>query len=122
MVLDKMKITKRQLRRIIKEEKLKVIKEQSTIAKEADLLTDLTRTADAIQEIADGLYGLQDPGDPGMQVGDEMGESLGLQVERLNGLFDRLEAYFEQADIKNKIPHLGATQVDSQGRAVYAKG
>ena len=111
-----MKITKRQLRSIINEEKqrlnetfspmksiahpemLALIREQSTVAQEGALLADLSSIMDSIGGIANGMYGLQDPGDPGMQVGDEMAGDLELQVERLNGFFTQLETYFEMID------------------------
>ena len=93
-----MKISRRRLRKLVKSEKTKRLFEQSTIAAEGALLADLSKISDSIQEIADGMYGLQDPGDPGLQVGDEMGSDLSLQVERLNSFFDKLQAYFETVD------------------------
>ena len=111
-----MKITKRQLKRIIKEEKkrlnetfspmksiahpemLTLIREQSTAAQEGVLLADLSSILDSIGEIANGMYGLQDPGEPGLQLGDEMAGDLELQVERLNSFFTQLETYFEMID------------------------
>ena len=93
-----MRITKRQLRRIIKEEKVKLLNEQSHEAKEGRLLGDLASITSSIQEISDGLYGLEDPGEPGMAAGDEMARDLELQIERLNELFGILEAHFESTD------------------------
>ena len=93
-----MKITKRQLKRIIKEEKAKLIKEQTRLSREGELQGELAQIIEAIHEISSGLYGLQDPGDPGVQAGDELGGALDLQVERLQSLFDSLEAYFVTVD------------------------
>ena len=92
-----MKITKRQLRRIIKEEKTK-LHEQSRQAKEATLMTDLDSIASAIEEIAAGMYGLQDPGDPSMGAGDEMAQDLEMQVERLSDFYNKMVAHFESMD------------------------
>ena len=102
-----MKITKRQLRRIIKEEKTRLLNEQSREAKEGTMLADLNSVATAIEEIAAGLYGLQDPGEPGVQVGDEMAQDLEMQVERLNTFFRSLEAHFESAGVSDALPSPG---------------
>ena len=98
-----MKITKRQLRRIIKEEKLKLLKEQTAPALQGQLLADFSMTMEAISEIAAGMYGLDDPGNvkAGLSVqpvGDEMANDLEMQVERLNNLYTKLEAHFESGD------------------------
>jgi hypothetical protein len=58
----KMKITRHQLRRIIKEEKTKILNEQSTPA--AGMTGDeIQPSIDAIEEILNGLYddGLENP-------------------------------------------------------------
>ncbi len=93
-----MKITKRQLRRIIKEEKTKLIKEQSMASTEGSMMAELDGIASSIEEIANGIYGLQDPSEPGVQAGDELAVDLGMQVERLNSFFKQLEAYFVTVD------------------------
>ena len=87
--------TKNQLRRVIREEKARILSEQSHAASEGALLADLTMTSDAIGEIAAGMYGLVDPIGDAPAAGDEMAGDLELQVERLNVLFDQLEEYFE---------------------------
>ena len=92
-----MKITKRQLRRIIKEERAKLV-EQSRVGKEARLLADLNDIATAIEEIARGMYGLVDPGEPGGAAGDEMAADLEMQIERMNEVYRRLEAHLESMD------------------------
>lgn len=92
-----MKVTKRLLKKIIKEEKTKLL-EQSRASSEGNIQAELASIIDAVQELSDGLYGLQDPGDPGVAAGDEMAQDLALQVERLNKLFDQLESYFLTID------------------------
>ena len=92
-----MKITKRQLKRIIKEERQKLV-EQSRVGKEARLLADLNDIATAIEEIARGMYGLVDPGEPRGNAGDEMASDLEMQIERMNEVYRRLEAHLESMD------------------------
>ena len=124
-----MRITKQQLKRIIRQEKSRLneswlgdhrvvpapapmpvksrahpefaaalLKEQSTVAQEAELLSDIDRIATSIQEIASGMYGLVDPIGDTPAAGDDMAQDLELQVERLNDFFRRLESYFEMVD------------------------
>lgn len=99
-----MKITKRQLRQIIKEEKSRFLNEQSREAKEGSMLADLNSVVTSIEEIAAGLYGLQDPGEPGIQAGDDMARDLEMQIERLNAFFRSLEAHFESSDFNPNAP------------------
>ena len=93
-----MKITKRQLRRIIKEERARILSEQSREAKEGALLADLNMVVTSIEEIAAGMYGLVDPGEPGGAAGDEMASDLEMQVERMNDIYRRIEAHFQSMD------------------------
>ena len=92
-----MKITKRQLKRIIKEESSK-LHEQSRQAKEGGLMADLAMIVDAIEDIASGMYGLEDPADPDMGAGDEMAQDLEMQVERLSDFYNKMVAHFESFD------------------------
>lgn len=92
-----MKVTKRKLRQIIREEKQKLIKE-NRLTKEAGLMTDLDSIASAIEDIASGMYGLEDPGDRGAPAGDEMAEELLLQVSRLNDFYQKVVSHFESMD------------------------
>lgn len=92
-----MKITKRQLRRIIKEEKAK-LNEESRQSKEGTLLSDLDSIASSIEDIASGMYGLIDPGDPDISSGDDMAQELEMQIERLNVLHRALIAHFQSMD------------------------
>ena len=99
-----MRITKRQLKRIIKEERAKILREapRDRINKEAGLMSDLDSIASAIEEIAGGMYGLTDPGGTGAPEGDSMAQDLELQVERLNALYDQMVAHFESMDPENQ--------------------
>jgi hypothetical protein len=92
-----MKVTKRKLRQIIREEKQKLIKE-NRLTKEAGLMTDLDSITSAIEDIASGMYGLEDPGDRGAPAGDEMAEELLLQVSRLNDFYQKIVSHFESMD------------------------
>ncbi len=76
----------------------KSLNEDSRVNKEATLMADLDNIASAIEEIAAGMYGLQDPGDPGAPVGDEMAGDLEMQVERLSAFYDQMVAHFESMD------------------------
>jgi len=93
-----MKISKRQLRRIIVEEKIRVLSEQSRIKKEVEMLTTLDNIALAIEELAGGVWGMSGPGTVGGEAGDEIAQDLGLQVERLNDLYRAMVAHFEKQD------------------------
>jgi hypothetical protein len=44
------------------------------------------------------MYGLQDPGDPGIDMGTEMSEDLMRAVAMLDGVFKRLEALFQEGE------------------------
>ena len=50
------------------------------------------------EEIAAGMYGLEDPGDPGAAAGIEAGDALGhdleMQIERLTTFHRQMEDYF----------------------------
>lgn len=93
-----MKITKRQLRKIIAEEKQRLVEMQSPIRRQAMILSDLDSAIKNVEETADNLYGLEDPGDPGMGAGDEMAEELKGAIAMLNNAYRRIEAYFEDID------------------------
>ena len=85
-----MKITKNQLRRIIKEERAKLLNEESRESKEARLLADLDSIATSVEEMAKGLYGID----------DEVANDLELQVSRMNELFQALEDHFTGTEVK----------------------
>ena len=71
---------------------------ESRINAEATLMSDLDSIASAIEEIAAGMYGLQDPGDPSVSAGDEMAGDLEMQIQRLNDLHAAMVRHFESMD------------------------
>ena len=76
-----MKITKRQLRRIIKEEREKLSREKLNEAHSMESVQELSNIIDAVDDIADGVY----------QSDPELARDLEMQVERLANLHDKLE-------------------------------
>ena len=103
--VKKMKLTKSHLRKIIKEERTKLLSEQSREKVEGEILADLSMISDAVQEIANGMFGLVDPAEsprhesnPLRGAGDELSLDLEMQVERLNDLFTKLQRHFESMD------------------------
>ena len=94
-----MKITKRQLRRIIKEGRANLLKE-NRITKEAGLMADLDSIATAIEDIAHEMYGMgeinRQSGLP--DAGDELAKQLEAQVERLTTFHDLMVGHFESMD------------------------
>ena len=92
------KMTKDRLRKIIKEEKSRILSEQSQIKKEAYLLGTLDSIASSIEELALGVYGMSGPGTVSGEAGDEIAQDLEMQVERLTDLYRSLTTHFEQQD------------------------
>ena len=95
-----MKITKRQLRRIIKEGRANLLKE-NRITKEAGLMADLDSIATAIEDIAHEMYGMGELIETGAvsgDAGDEMAKQLEAQVERLTTFHDLMVGHFESMD------------------------
>ncbi len=84
------KAIKAKIKQIIREEKAKLVREDSRdpIVREAHLLVELDNIATSIEEIANGLWG-QD---------DELAQDLELQVERLSDFYDAAKAHFERQD------------------------
>jgi len=76
-----MKITKNQLRKIIKEEKAKLSRKKLNESHSMDTVKELSDIIDAVDEIADGVY----------QNDPELAKDLEMQVERLANLHDKLE-------------------------------
>ncbi len=70
---------------------------ESRINAEATLMSDLDSIASAIEDIAEGMFGLVDPGGNG-DAGDEMAEDLGMQIQRLNDLHAAMVRHFESMD------------------------
>ena len=123
-----MRITKGQLKKIIREEKKNVLKEQADISHQATLLSALDQGISAVESVEKELYGLVDPGlgmhSQGTPLGDELGKQLAAAVLELNQAFEAVESYFNSQDESQptKLPHHGVTATDSEGRVMHAKG
>ena len=100
-----MKITKRQLRRIIKEEKAKHLSE----AADVDLLSALDRAISRVEAVEKEVYGLVDPSEaPGTEpLGDDLGGSLAIALQELNQAYKDLEVYFDDAAGRNPGGSIG---------------
>tara|TARA_B100000700_G_scaffold60518_1_gene66175 strand:- start:1182 stop:1553 length:372 start_codon:yes stop_codon:yes gene_type:complete len=93
-----MKITKRQLKRIIKEERAKIFKEQarSRESKEGELLGNLAGIIGDLKVIKKELFGLVDP--DGEDMGSVYGEELEATIDELDGWMGELNDHFESMD------------------------
>ena len=92
-----MRVTKRQLRRIIKEEKRKLLREapRDRIKIEAGLMEDLDSIATDIEDIASQMYGMGGPGTVSGDAGDGLAQQLEGQVERLTTFYELMVSHFE---------------------------
>ena len=86
-----MKITKRQLRRIIKEEKARVLSEQVAGSEEGTILGRLEDAASLFEAYAD-RYGSEEWEEEGTQ-GDSEEKYI---LDKMMGLRSLLESYFDQ--------------------------
>jgi hypothetical protein len=98
-----MKITKKQLRRVIKEEVTKLHSREGMVGGEGALLGELMTIITDLRTIEKELYGLVEPGqhrpDPGApQMGDVYGDELDAVIEEIENFKDRLEGHFELYD------------------------
>ena len=95
---NKMKITKRQLKRIIKEERAKILKEQarSRESKEGELLGNLAGIIGDLEVIKKELFGLVDP--DGEDMGSVYGEELEATIDELDRWSSALNDHFESMD------------------------
>ena len=92
-----MKITKRQLKRIIKEERAKLVREnQSRESIEGNLIGELAGLLADLQGIKHELFGLVDP--DGQDMGSVYGEELEATILEIEEWADKLEAHFESMD------------------------
>ena len=93
-----MKITKRQLKRIIKEERLKILKEQSRSREsiEGELLGSLAGIIGDLKVIKKELFGLVDP--DGEDMGSVYGEELEATIGELDEWMGELNTHFESMD------------------------
>ena len=86
-----MKITKRQLRRIIKEEKARILSEQVSVSEEGTILGRLEDAASLFEAYAD-RYGSEEWEEEGTQ-GDSEEKYI---LDKMVGLRSLLESYFDQ--------------------------
>lgn len=92
-----MRITKRQLKRIIKEERAKLIREnQSREATEGKLLGNLMSIIGDLKTIKKELFGLVDP--DGEDMGSVYGEELEATIDELDEWMSELNTHFESMD------------------------
>ena len=71
---------------------------QSPVRRQAMILADLDSAIKNVEETAENMYGLEDPGDPGIDMGAEMSGDLLRAVEMLNSAYKRIEALFQEQD------------------------
>jgi len=94
-----MKITKRQLKRIIKEEVTKLHSREGSVGAEGELLGELMTIVRDLRIIEKELYGLVEPGqrrpDPGApQMGDVYGDELNAVIEEVENFREKLDTHF----------------------------
>ena len=100
-----MKISKRQLRQIIKEEKTKLLTE----ADEVVLLSALDQAISRVEAVEKEVYGLVDPGEPpGTEpMGDDLGGSLAIAIQELNQAYKAIELHFDDEAGRNPGGSIG---------------
>ncbi len=88
-----MKITKRQLRRIIREEKQKLSSDRLNETHSMESVKDLSSIIDSIDDIANGVY----------QSDPDLAKDLEMQVERLANLHDKLERSLQDSSFQKVV-------------------
>ena len=89
-----MKITKRQLRRIIREEKAKLSRRKLNETHSMDSVQELDDIRVSISDIAVGVY----------QNDPELANELEMQIERLEILHDKLKRSLQAGDMLDRRP------------------
>jgi hypothetical protein len=102
---SKMKITKRQLRRIIKEEKKNILNE----AEQHVLLSAWDQAIGKVEAVEKELYGLEDPHSIGEMTpfGDVLGKQLAAAITELNQAYGALELHFDDESGRNPGGSIG---------------
>ena len=100
-----MKITKRQLRRIIREEKARILKRRLNEAHSMDSVKELDDIRASISDIALGVY----------QSDEELANDLQMQIERLEILHDKLKRSLAQ---KGRTPTEAESGIPDSQRSV----
>ena len=100
-----MKISKRQLRQIIKEERQKLLTE----ADEVVLLSALDQAISRVEEVEKEIYGLVDPSEPpGTEpMGDDLGGTLAIAIQELNQAYKAIELHFDDEAGRNPGGSIG---------------
>jgi hypothetical protein len=107
-----MKITKRRLRRIIKEEKKNILCE----VEQHIVLSAWDQAIQSVEAVEEELYGLVDPdaveggtrmGEPTQTFGDKMGAQLAAAIVELNQAFEALEIHFDDEAGRNPGGSIG---------------
>jgi len=114
-----MKITKRQLKRIIKEERVKILKEASRdrITVEGKLLGDLMALVGDLMTVEKELYGLSD--DEGADMGSVYGEELNATIDELDAWREKLTTHFESMDPENNQSEGGPPATTSRASSSW---
>ena len=100
-----MKITKRQLKTIIKEEKAKMLNENE----EHIVLSAWDQAIGKVEAVEKELYGLEDPANVGEvpPFGDALGKQLAAAIMELNQAFEALELHFDDESGRNPGGSIG---------------
>ena len=100
-----MKITKRQLKTIIKEEKAKMLNENE----EHIVLSAWDQAIGKVEAVEKELYGLEDPANVGEvpPFGDALGKQLAAAIMELNQAFEALELHFDDEAGRNPGGSIG---------------
>jgi len=98
-----MRITKRQLKRIIKEETTRLHSREGLVGGEGELLGELMTIIQDLRTIEKELYGLVEPGPTGggggrANMGDVYGEELDAVIEEVENFKEKLNTHFELYD------------------------
>jgi hypothetical protein len=109
-----MKITKRQLKKIIKEEKAKLYEQQLDVygdpaSRQANLLVDFDKAIGKVEAIEKEVWGLANPADPYQEppYGDELGKQLEVTVGELTKVWKAIELYFDDESGRNPGGSIG---------------
>ena len=100
-----MKITKRQLRKVIKEEKRSLLCE----AEQHVILSAWDQAIMNVEAVEKELYGLEDPYNVGEvpPFGDVLGEQLAAAIKELNQAYKALELHFDDEAGRNPGGSIG---------------
>jgi len=100
-----MKVTKRSLRALIKEERTKLLSE----ADQHVILSAWDQAIGNVEAVEKELYGLEDPQNVGEAppFGDALGKQLAAAVLELNQAFEALELHFDDESGRNPGGSIG---------------